>query len=336
MKVDSTTLIHHIVIISRTSTETRPHPSHRNHRIQKPSPIKRIVTTATHNTCSIILRVIQNGHHLADDIFNVIFANANFIEVCIGVPFDNKAVLVQIMAWCLAGDKPLFETMMAYSSMMYMCTQSQCCISHKICTRFSYAFVLLWLISSVQCKFAWHDDVIKWKYFPRYWPFMKGIHRWPVISPHTKANDAGLWSAPVYSTVCSGADQRKHQSSAILAFVREIPRWLVNPPPPHTHTHTHTQRASNVENVSIWWRHHELLIYASFVPCQATLPFLRLGYYKFDLENSRPMSWVCSNGKVIWFLSMSKKSQCRMRHCLQYIAHLIICVWRDSSLLWNL
>ena len=22
-----------------------------------------------------------------------------------------------------------------------------------------------------------HDDVIKWKYFPRYWPFVREIHR---------------------------------------------------------------------------------------------------------------------------------------------------------------
>ena len=29
----------------------------------------------------------------------------------------------------------------------------------------------------------------------------------------------------VYSTVYSGADQRKHQSSASLAFVRGIHRW---------------------------------------------------------------------------------------------------------------
>ena len=29
-----------------------------------------------------------------------------------------------------------------------------------------------------------HDDVIKWKHFPRYWPFVRGIHRWPVNSPH--------------------------------------------------------------------------------------------------------------------------------------------------------
>ena len=34
----------------------------------------------------------------------------------------------------------------------------------------------------------------------------------------------------VYSTVYSGTDQRKHQSSASLAFVREINRWQVNSP----------------------------------------------------------------------------------------------------------
>ena len=29
-----------------------------------------------------------------------------------------------------------------------------------------------------------HDDVIKWKHFPRYWPLVRGIHRSPVNSPH--------------------------------------------------------------------------------------------------------------------------------------------------------
>ena len=52
----------------------------------------------------------------------------------------------------------------------------------------------------------------------------------------------------VYSNVYSGADQRKHQSSASLAFVRGIHRWPVIFP---------AQMASNAENVSIWWRHHE-------------------------------------------------------------------------------
>ena len=29
-----------------------------------------------------------------------------------------------------------------------------------------------------------HDDVIEWKRFPRYWPFVLGINRSPVNSPH--------------------------------------------------------------------------------------------------------------------------------------------------------
>ena len=39
---------------------------------------------------------------------------------------------------------------------------------------------------------ALHDDVIKWKHFPRNWPFVRGIHRSRWI-PHTKASDAELW-----------------------------------------------------------------------------------------------------------------------------------------------
>ena len=53
----------------------------------------------------------------------------------------------------------------------------------------------------------------------------------------------------VYSTVYSRADQRKHQSSASLAFVRGIHRGPVNSP---------HKWASNAENVSIWWRHHDV------------------------------------------------------------------------------
>ena len=37
-----------------------------------------------------------------------------------------------------------------------------------------------------------HDDVIKWKHFPRYWPFVRGIHRSRWI-PRTKTSYAELW-----------------------------------------------------------------------------------------------------------------------------------------------
>ena len=38
----------------------------------------------------------------------------------------------------------------------------------------------------------WHDDVIKWKHFPCYWPFLREYHRSRWI-PCTKASDAVLW-----------------------------------------------------------------------------------------------------------------------------------------------
>ena len=44
-----------------------------------------------------------------------------------------------------------------------------------------------------------HDDVIKWKHFLRYWPFVMGIHRSPVNSPHK-----GQWrGALLFSLICA-------------------------------------------------------------------------------------------------------------------------------------
>ena len=45
-------------------------------------------------------------------------------------------------------------------------------------------FVLLAWLSHSKRQMATHDDVIKWKHFPRYWPFVRGIHRSPVNSSH--------------------------------------------------------------------------------------------------------------------------------------------------------
>ena len=39
-------------------------------------------------------------------------------------------------------------------------------------------------LSCIVIKSVTHDDVIKWKHFPRYWPFVRGIHRSTVNSPH--------------------------------------------------------------------------------------------------------------------------------------------------------
>ena len=43
-----------------------------------------------------------------------------------------------------------------------------------------------------------HGDVIKWKHFPRSWPFVRGIHRSPVNSPH----ESQWRRALMFSLIC--------------------------------------------------------------------------------------------------------------------------------------
>ena len=51
----------------------------------------------------------------------------------------------------------------------------------------------------ISSKLRLHDDVIKWKHFPRYWPFVRGIHRSQVNSPHK-----GQWrGALMFSLICA-------------------------------------------------------------------------------------------------------------------------------------
>ena len=67
--------------------------------------------------------------------------------------------------------------------------------------------VTKYLYHQSQYRIAWvgtclihvaHEDVIKWKHFPRYWPFVRGIHRSPVNSPHK-----GQWrGALMFSLIC--------------------------------------------------------------------------------------------------------------------------------------
>ena len=65
------------------------------------------------------LRPRRNEQHFADDIFKRIFFNENvWISIKISLKFvpkgsiNNIPALVQIMAWCRPGDKPLSEPMM--------------------------------------------------------------------------------------------------------------------------------------------------------------------------------------------------------------------------------
>ena len=50
-----------------------------------------------------------------------------------------------------------------------------------------------------RCHETFHDDVIKWKHFPRHRPFVRGIHQSPVNSPHK-----GQWRGTLmFSLICA-------------------------------------------------------------------------------------------------------------------------------------
>ena len=84
------------------------------------------------------------------------------------------------------------------------------------------------------CFPCMHDDVIKWKHFPRYWPFVRGIHRSPVNSPHK-----GQWPrALMFSLICvwinswvnnrEAGDLRRyraHYDVTVMTTVLHSPFW---------------------------------------------------------------------------------------------------------------
>ena len=63
----------------------------------------------------------------------------------------------------------------------------------------SLAYLLLWH-REVRMEYN-HDDVIIWKKFPRYWPFVRGIHRSPVNSPYNDQWRTALIFSLIYTWI---------------------------------------------------------------------------------------------------------------------------------------
>ena len=134
-------------------------------------------------------------------------------------PFDDfimdKSKMVQAIAW---------QTVAAAISKLFMTSMIS---HHLLLTRWSLEKswgnfsitilrVLIWSHPSmsiylgkqqlllqilIQCTVEWlHDDVIKWKHFPRHWTFVRGIHRSPVNSPHKCQWHGAL----MFSFICAG------------------------------------------------------------------------------------------------------------------------------------
>ena len=85
-----------------------------------------------------------------------------------------------------------------------------------------------WWISTqrpgMQKAFSCHDVIINMVTLQT-----EAVEHFP-DSKHLNVNQISVTESLVYSTIYSSIDQRKHQSSTSLVFVRGIHRWPVNSP----------------------------------------------------------------------------------------------------------
>ena len=84
-----------------------------------------------------------------------------------------------------------------------------------------------------------HDDVIEWKHFPRYWPFVRGIHGSPANSPHKGQWRGGL----IFSLICAwingwvnnrrAGDSRRHRGhyDVIVMVISQRKTWHASSDP---------------------------------------------------------------------------------------------------------
>ena len=95
-----------------------------------------------------------------------------------------------------------------------------------------------------------HDDVIKWKHFPRYWPFVGGIHWSQVNSTHK-----GQWrGALMFSLICVGINGWNNRGAGDLwrhrvhydVIVMQWFKLLL----------THNTLAKVVKDVKVWPNRH--------------------------------------------------------------------------------
>ena len=104
---------------------------------------------------------------------------------------DNSFTLIEYFAMTWSKHFPF--------SLMYTLYTSNANREKNICVTLDVRRILPYAIVLVCCfNLQRHDDVIKWKHLPRFWSFVRGIHRSPVNSPHK-----GQWrGALMFSLIC--------------------------------------------------------------------------------------------------------------------------------------
>ena len=135
--------------------------------------------------------------------------------------------------------------------------------------------LLLVYIYIVFCLF-WFYHTFQW----RVWNFPM-FHYNDVIMGTMASQITSL--TIVYSSVYSGADQRKHQSSASLAFLRGIHRWPANSP----HKGPVTRKMSLFDDVIMYQGCFTAQGQSRHCPCASKITLKDLGKTSRNLTKSK-------------------------------------------------
>ena len=136
----------------------------------------------------------------------------------------------------------------------------------------SYRYITLVRPNIIQprhCNGAFHDDVIKWKTFPRHWPFVRGIQQSPVNSPHK-----GQWrGALMFSLICAwinswinnceAGDLRHHRAhyDVIGMHLNNSCYWL--PAWPHLYSFSEIMRTISDTGIGVLYEYLNLIYRSS-------------------------------------------------------------------------
>ena len=128
-----------------------------------------------------------------------------------------------------------------------------------------------------------HDDVNKWKHFPRYWPFVRGIHRSPVNFLHKSQWRRAL----MFSLICTwinswvnyreAGDLRRHRAHYDVIVMKSL------------------QRSSDPREIIqtmllSWWRHGTDAFSALLTICREIQPG---SHRSFPLQRSDDVEHYC-------------------------------------------
>ena len=168
--------------------------------------------------------LVYPGNHIRSwqRQMSMIKISLKFIPKC---PINNIPALVQIMAWCRSGDKPLPEPMVV-SLLTHICVTRPQWVNYSLIPKF---------------KGFWAK--------PQLW------HGWVITSHHYHDVIMGAVASQNHQPHDCLFSRLFWRRSKITSKLRVTGLCAGNSPVTGEFT---AQMASNAENVSVWWRHHDV------------------------------------------------------------------------------